>query len=52
MEIQRNDVGKFLSCSITDGEGKKHRIFISEVRGLIKGWVLLADKLRELGFKG
>ena len=52
MESQRNDAGKFLSCSVTDGEGKKHGIFIPESRGLIKGWVLLADKLRELGIKG
>ena len=52
MESQRNDEGKFLSCSATDGDGKKHGIFIPESRGLIKGWMLLADKLRELGIKG
>ena len=52
MESQRIDVGKFLLCSVTDEEGKKHKIFIPEGRGLIKGWVLLVDKLRELGIKG
>ena len=52
MESYKNAVGKFMSCSIIDGEGKRHKIFIPEGRGLIKGWTLLADKLRELGIKG
>ena len=30
---------------------KRHKIFIPEGRGLIKGWDLLAAKLRELGIK-
>ena len=49
LEGHKNDAGKFLSCLVTDGEGE---IFITEGRGLIKGWALLADKLRELGVKG
>ena len=52
MESYKNAVGKFTSCLIIDGEGKRHKRFIPEGRGLIKGWTLLADKLRELGIKG
>ena len=52
LESRENEAGQFLLCSITDGEGQRHRIFIPEGRGLIKGWVLLADKLGKLGIKG
>ena len=52
MESHRNDAGNYLSYSVIDGEGKRHKIFILEGRGLIKGWVLLADKLKEFGIKG
>ena len=52
MESHRNDVGNYLSCSVTDGEGKRHKIFISEGRGLIKGWAVLVYKLKEFGTKG
>ena len=45
-------MGKFFLCSIIDGEGKRHRIFMPKWRGLIKGWALLAEKLRELGIRG
>ena len=51
MENHENEARKFLRCSVTDGEGKRHKIFIPEVRGLIKGWDLLAVKLRELSIK-
>ena len=52
LESHKNDAGKYLSCLVTDGEGKRHKIFIPEGRGLIKGWVLLVAKLIELGIKG
>ena len=52
MESHINDAGNYMSCAVTNGEGKRHKIFIPEERGLIKGWVVLADKLRELGIKG
>ena len=51
-EHHKNDASNFLSHSVIDGEGKRHKIFIPEGRGLIKGWALLVDKLRELGVKG
>ena len=37
MESHINDAGNYLSCAVTDGEGKRHNIFIPEGRGLIKG---------------
>ena len=52
METSKNDAGKYLLCLAINGEGKRHKIFIPEGRGLIKGWNLLAAKLRELRIKG
>ena len=52
LENRENEAGCFLLCSITDGDGKKHRIFFPEGKGLIKGWALLVEKFRELGVKG
>ena len=52
MESNKNEAGKYLMCFVTDGEGKKHKKFIPEGRGLIGGWHLLVEKLRELGIKG
>ena len=43
LESLKNDTGKFLSCSVTDREGKRHKLFIP------KGRDLMAAKLRELG---
>ena len=41
-----------LLCLVTNGEGKRHKIFILEGRGLIKSWDMLVAKLTELGIKG
>ena len=49
MESLRNNARKYLVCAVTDGEGKRHKIFILEGRGLLKGWDLLTAKFRELG---
>ena len=51
LECHKNEPGKFLRCLVIDEEGKRHKIFIPEGRGLIKGWDLLTAKLRELGIK-
>ena len=51
LESKVNKAGRFLLCSVTDGEGKKHWLMFSEGRGIIKGWCLLAEKIRGLGFK-
>ena len=52
LESHKNDAGKYLSCSVIDEEGKRHKIFIPEGQGLIKGWDMLVAKLTELEIKG
>ena len=51
LERRANVVGRFLQCSVRDREGKRHRIFVLEGRGLVRGWVLFEEKLRELRVK-
>ena len=51
MESKVNNAGRFLLCSVTDGEGKKHWLVFPEGRGFINGWSILAEKIRGLGFK-
>ena len=36
---------------VRDGEGKKHSIFFPEGKGLVNGWSILAEKLKEVGVK-
>ena len=51
LESKVNKAGRFLLCSVSDGEGKKHWLVFPEGMGFIKGWCLLAEKIRGLGFK-
>ena len=51
LESRVNNAGRFLLCSVTDGEGKKYWLVFPEGRGLINGWRMLAGKIRGLGFK-
>ena len=51
LESRVNNAGRFLLCSVTDGEGKRHWLVFPEGRGLINGWSMLAGKIRGLGFK-
>ena len=37
LECHKNEAGKFLRCFDIDGGGKRHKIFIPEDRGMIKG---------------
>ena len=48
LDNRENEAGSFLLCFVTDGEGKRHKLFIPEGRGFLKGWTLLAVKLRGL----
>ena len=50
-ECKENNAGRFLLCSTIDAEGKKHRLFFSEGKGFLNGWVLLAGKIRGVGLK-
>ena len=51
LECKENNAGRFLLCSVTDGEGKKHWLVFPEGRGFLNGWTMLAAKIRGLGFK-
>ena len=51
LESKENSAGRFLLCSVTDAEGKRHRLVFLEGRGILNGWTLLAEKIRGLGFK-
>ena len=51
LESKVNNAGRFLICSVTDGEGKKHWLVFPEGRGFINGWSMLAEKIRGLGIK-
>ena len=51
LERRENNAGRFLLCSAIDAEGKKHRLFFSEGKGFLNGWVLLAGKIRGVGLK-
>ena len=51
LESKENSAGRFLLCSITDAEGKGHRLVFPEGRGILNGWTLLVKKIRGLGFK-
>ena len=37
LELKENNVGRFLLCSATDAEGKKHRLYFPEGRGFLNG---------------
>ena len=51
LESKVNNAGRFLLCSVTDGERKKHWLVFPEGRGFLNGWTMLAEKIREMGFK-
>ena len=51
LERKENNAGRFLLCSVTDGEGKKHWLVFQERRGFLNGWTTLAEKIRGMGFK-
>ena len=49
--ILLNGPGRFILCLVRDGEGKRHRLIFPEGKGLVKGWLLLEEKLHALGIK-
>ena len=51
LESKVNNAGRFLLCSVTDGERKKHWLVFLEGRGFLNGWTMLAEKIRGMGFK-
>lgn len=49
LECRANDAGRFLLCSVRDVEAKQYCLVFPEGRGLVGGWMLLAQKLRAVG---
>lgn len=49
MFYRKNEAGRYLFSSVTNGEGKRHRVFIPKERGVVRGWLLLAERLKRLG---
>ena len=51
LEMGKNEHGRFLLCSVTDLDGKRHRLLFLEGNGLINGWTMLEKALQALGHK-
>ncbi|KAL6343750.1 hypothetical protein AAG906_027520 [Vitis piasezkii] len=49
VEIRENGVGRYILCSIIVVESKRFCLVVPEGKGLLGGWVLFAEKLRDLG---
>ena len=51
LESSKNDVERFILCSVANEDGKRHRLFFLEGNGLINGWTLLEEALQDMGTK-
>ena len=49
LEIRANEAGRYILCSVVDSELKRFCLVFPEGKGVLGGWVLLAEKLRFLG---
>ena len=49
IERRSNKAGDFLLCSVRDLGRKSFGICIPEGKGLVRGWKIMAEKLRSLG---
>ena len=49
LESKVNTAGRFLLCSVFEGEGKRHSLVFPEGRGFLNGWTMLVEKIRGLG---
>ena len=52
LEMKENFYGRFMLCSTTDLDGRRHRLLFPEGNGLINGWSMLEEVLQDLGHKG
>ena len=51
LELKENVAGRFIQCSVADDDGKRHRLLFPEGDGMVNGWTLLGEALRDMGFK-
>ncbi|RVW64454.1 hypothetical protein CK203_061721 [Vitis vinifera] len=49
LEIRANEAGRYILCSVVDSKSKRFCLVFPEGKGVLGGWVLLAEKLRFLG---
>ena len=49
--MRKNEHGCFLLCSVTDLDGKRHRLLFPEGNGLINGWTMLEEALQATRYK-
>ena len=49
LELQSNNAGRFLHCSVLSSKGKKFSSIFLEGQGVEGGWKTLARKLRSIG---
>ena len=49
LERRSNKAGNFLYCLVRDARWKRFNICIPEGKGLVRGWKIMAEKLRSLG---
>ena len=51
LELRKNVHGRFLLCSVTDLDGKRHRLLFPKGNDLINRWTLLEEALQATGYK-
>ena len=51
MKMRKKEHGRALLCSVTDLDGKRHRLILPEGNDLVNGWNMLEKALQELGHK-
>ena len=51
MEKGSNQAGVFIRCSVRDYGGKNYNLMFPEVNGIVGGWRILAEKMRQLGVR-
>ena len=51
MEKGSNQAGAFIRCSVRDAGGKSYNLMFPEGKGVVGGWRILVEKLRQLGVR-
>ena len=51
LELKENVAGRFIQCSVADEDDKRHCLLFPEGDGMVNGWTLLGEALRDMGFK-
>ena len=51
MEKCSNQAGVFIRCSVRDSGGKSYSLMFSEGKGVVGGWRMVAENLRQLGVR-